>query len=265
MFFVELLASRYDMFGAGWLGITREKAYGPVSDLIRAWGPAAQWRRQQRDSIAMQMTALFILEFGIIFHSIFIGLTLAVSGEEFVVLYIVLGFHQTFEEIGLGSRLAIALWPPDKAWLLYALGGAYALSTLVPLAAGLGVREILEPESSTTLIVNGVFDSVSAGILVYTELVELMAHEFMFNTEMRRSGIGTMLTAFACMCLGAGLMALLGKWALKGHETTSPDMVVAYIKRQDCKIGIMAERLLLLWCRRGGSNIQEKKILSLRG
>ena len=165
------------------------------------------------DSLAMQMTAIFILEFGVIFHSIFIGLTLAVSGDEFVVLYIVLVFHQTFEGLGLGSRLAVAHWPPGKGWMPYLLGTLYALSTPIAIAAGLGVRQSLAPGSSSTLIVNGVFDSISAGILLYTGLVELMAHEFLFSTEMRRGSISVTLAAFACMCLGAGLMALLGKWA----------------------------------------------------
>ncbi|KAJ5480488.1 Zinc-regulated transporter 1 [Penicillium desertorum] len=32
-------------------------------------------------------------EFGIVFHSIFIGLTLTVSSEEFTTLYIVIVFH----------------------------------------------------------------------------------------------------------------------------------------------------------------------------
>lgn len=267
MFFVELLASRYDILGTGRIG-QGAKAHDPAIDLIKVSGkgqdeevgngmldiprtlrfpfedlcygitdelslgsadatsvagnvshPASGQDRLSysrdhfdADSFAMQMTALFILEFGVIFHSILIGLALAVSGEEFVVLYIVLAFHQTFEGIGLGSRLAIALWPPGKVWLPYALGVAYALSTPIAIAAGLGVRETLEPGSSTTLIVNGVFDSVSAGILLYTGLVGLMAREFMF-TEMRRSGIKVTLSAFACVCVGAGLMALLGKWA----------------------------------------------------
>lgn len=165
------------------------------------------------ESFAAQMTALFILEFGVIFHSIFIGLTLAVSGDEFTVLYIVLVFHQSFEGLGLGSRLAVAQWPQGKEWLPYVLGFAYALSTPIAIAVGLGVKQTLQPGSLTTLTVNGVFDSISAGILIYTGLVELMAHEFMFNTEMRKSSIGMTLSAFGCMCLGAGLMALLGKWA----------------------------------------------------
>lgn len=159
------------------------------------------------------MTALFILEFGVIFHSIFIGLTLAVAGDEFNVLYIVLVFHQTFEGLGLGSRLAQAAWPKSKGWLPWVLGTAYGFTTPIAIAAGLGFRETFEPGSPTTLIVNGVFDSISAGILIYTGLVELMAHEFMFNQEMRRSSIKMVLFAFGCMCVGAGLMALLGKWA----------------------------------------------------
>lgn len=165
------------------------------------------------EGFAAQMTALFILEFGVIFHSIFIGLTLAVSGDEFTILYIVLSFHQSFEGLGLGSRLAVAQWPRGKEWLPYVLGLAYAVSTPVAIAIGIGVRQTLQPGSLTTMTVNGVFDSVSAGILIYTGLVELMAHEFMFNNEMRKSSVGMTMSAFGCMCLGAGLMAVLGKWA----------------------------------------------------
>lgn len=39
------------------------------------------------ENYSAQLTGIFILEFGVIFHSIFIGLTLAVAGEEFVTLY----------------------------------------------------------------------------------------------------------------------------------------------------------------------------------
>ncbi|ETN38781.1 uncharacterized protein HMPREF1541_06819 [Cyphellophora europaea CBS 101466] len=160
-----------------------------------------------------QMTAVFILEFGIIFHSVFIGLTLAVAGEEFSTLFVVLIFHQTFEGLGLGSRLALSPWPKNRRWTPYILALVYGLSTPVAIAIGLGVRKSYPPGSSTTLIVNGVFDSISAGILIYTGLVELMAHEFMFSTSMKRAPISVVLWAFALMCLGGGLMALLGKWA----------------------------------------------------
>ncbi|OBT76928.1 hypothetical protein VF21_04137 [Pseudogymnoascus sp. 05NY08] len=165
------------------------------------------------EHLAAQLTSIFILEFGVIFHSIFIGLTLAVAGEEFVVLYIVLVFHQTFEGLGLGSRLATTPWPADREWLPWILGALYGISTPLSIAVGLGVRESLSTDGRAMLLVNGIFDSISAGILIYTGLVELMAHEFMFNQEMRRSSVKVVLAAFGCMVLGAGLMAVLGKWA----------------------------------------------------
>lgn len=166
------------------------------------------------ESYSAQLTAIFILEFGVIFHSIFVGLTLAVSSRsEFPTLYVVLVFHQTFEGLGLGSRLASIPWPKSKKWTPYMLAMGYAISTPIAIAIGLGINNTFAPGSATTLIVNGVFDSISAGILIYTGLVELMAHEFMFSNYMQKASIKTVLAAFFTMCLGAGLMALLGKWA----------------------------------------------------
>ncbi|KAI1393383.1 ZIP zinc/iron transport family [Hypoxylon trugodes] len=175
-------------------------------------------QREHRDdnshtAFAAQMTGLFILEFGVVFHSIFIGLTLAVSGDEFNVLYVVLVFHQTFEGLGLGSRLATAQWPRSKAWMPYVLALGYAVTTPIAIAIGLGVRATLQPGSPKTLIINGVFDSISAGILIYTGLVELLAHEFMFNSYMRNAGLKVQLFALGCVALGCGLMAVLAEWA----------------------------------------------------
>jgi zinc transporter 1/2/3 len=159
------------------------------------------------ETYAAQMTGIFILEFGIIFHSIFIGLTLAVSGAEFVTLYIILVFHQTFEGLGLGARLATVPWPKSKRWSPYLLGFGFGITTPIAIAVGLGVRNSYPPESETTLIVNGVFDSISAGILIYTGLVELMAHEFMFSPYMQKGPVKRLLGAFGLMCLGAGMFS----------------------------------------------------------
>lgn len=131
-------------------------------------------RRQAQEQYGAQLAGIFILEFGVIFHSIFIGLTLAVSGEEFIVLYIVLVFHQSFEGLALGSRLASIDWPQSKRWTPYLLGAGYAFSTPIAIAIGLGVRTTFSPGSRDFLVINGVFDSLSAGILIYTGLVELM-------------------------------------------------------------------------------------------
>ncbi len=162
---------------------------------------------------AAQITAIFVLEFGVIFHSIFIGLTLAVT-DNFIILFVVLVFHQTFEGLGLGARLGLATWPPGtRRWTPYLLGMLYAVSTPFAIGMGLVASQSLALEAATSKIVNGVFDAISGGILMYTALVELIAHEFMFNPEMRKAGLGMQLSAYACVVLGAGLMALLAKWA----------------------------------------------------
>ena len=194
------------------LGHVRE--HTDNEDVSRDWAsPASEKNIIEPESYAAQLTAVFILEFGVIFHSIFIGLTLAVAGDEFITLYIVLCFHQTFEGLGLGTRLAAIPWPKSKRWTPYFLAIGYAVSTPIAIAIGLGVRTTYPANGATTTLVNGVFDSLSAGVLIYTGLVELMAHEFMFSTYMQRASIKTVLAAFGMMALGAGLMALLGKWA----------------------------------------------------
>lgn len=156
------------------------------------------------EDYAAQMTAICILEFGVIFHSIFVGLTLAVAGQGFITLYVVLVFHQTFEGLGLGSRLAATPWPRSKRWRPYIFALGYGLSTPISMAVGLGARKTYSPGSQTGLIVAGVFDSISAGILIYTGLVELMAHEFMFSSVMRKAKLRVVMSAFGMMCLGAG-------------------------------------------------------------
>ncbi len=226
LFFTELMAMRYATFGPtpdhdhhdhehgiGSIPLRQDSipkhGHTPGDDHLghsreHADPEAEVSRGRPVEDYAAQMTAIFILEFGVVFHSIFVGLTLAVAGAEFPTLYVVLVFHQTFEGLGLGSRLAVTPWPKSKRWTPYVLAAAYSLSTPVALAVGLGIRETYVPGSQTALIVNGVFDSISAGILIYTGLVELMAHEFMFSEVMRRARIKVVLSAFAMMCLGAG-------------------------------------------------------------
>ncbi|CAK7222111.1 low-affinity Zn(2+) transporter zrt2 [Sporothrix curviconia] len=165
------------------------------------------------NSYGSQIVSLLILEFGVVFHSLFIGLSLAGS-DNLHVLLIVIAFHQFFEGLGLGSRLAVADWPSDwKAWTGYLMALGYGVTTPIGIAIGLGVNAGLNSKPALAQLVNGVFDAVSSGILVYTALVELLAHEFMFNPEMRDAKLSVQMLAFGCVAVGVALMSLLAKWA----------------------------------------------------
>ncbi|KDN41322.1 Zinc/iron permease [Tilletiaria anomala UBC 951] len=160
---------------------------------------------------ASQILGVMILEFGVIFHSVIIGITLGTT-SEFTTLFIVIIFHQMFEGLGLGARLAFLPLHP-KSLLPFLGATVYACVTPLGLAIGLGIRHTYNEDSATANYITGTFDSVSAGILLYTGLVELLAHEFIFNERMRRAPIGNVLLAVGEMLLGAGVMALLARWA----------------------------------------------------
>ena len=178
---------------------------------IFEYDPEAMDSAAREQSFRQQIAAFLILEFGVIFHSVIIGLNLGVAGDEFATLYVVLVFHQSFEGLGIGARMsAIPFKPGSKLpWLLCS---AYGLTTPISIAIGLGLRTTYNSGSFTANVVSGVLDSISAGILIYTGLVELLARDFLFNPTRTKNNKQLAFMMF-CVFLGAGLMALLGKWA----------------------------------------------------
>jgi solute carrier family 39 (zinc transporter), member 1/2/3 len=159
-----------------------------------------------------QIAAFLILEFGVVVHSVIIGLNLGVVGSEFAILFPVIVFHQTFEGLGLGSRLSCIPFPKHLDWLPWALCIGYGLTTPIAIAIGLGLRTTYKPESFTADVVAGVLDSMSAGILIYTGLVELLARDFLFDPE-RSQDNKQLARAVSYVFVGTAVMALLGKWA----------------------------------------------------
>lgn len=153
-----------------------------------------------------KVLSVCILEFGVIFHSVFVGLTLGVvSKDQFKVLFVVLVFHQLFEGLGCGTRIAEVEF---SGRIKFLFGVMYTLTTPVSIAIGLGVRSSLDMDSNGMNIVSGVFDSISAGILMYNGFSLLFSS---FNDFPGR--IVMKLLAYVTTCFGVGIMALLGKWA----------------------------------------------------
>ena len=155
-----------------------------------------------------------LLEAGILFHSVFIGMALSVSvGPPFVVLLIAISFHQTFEGLALGSRIAaITSFPPSspKPWLM-AL--AYGTTTPVGQAIGLGVHNLYDPAGEVGLLMVGIMNAISSGLLLFAGLVELLAEDFLSDRSYEILRGRRRLEACAAVVAGSMLMALVGAWA----------------------------------------------------
>lgn len=154
-----------------------------------------------------------LLELGILFHSVFIGMALSVSvGNEFIILLIAVAFHQTFEGLALGSRISAIKWPHgvSQPWFM-AL--AYGCTTPVGQAIGLATHTLYSPDSKIGLIVVGVMNAISAGLLTFASLVELLSEDFLSDESWRL--LCGKRRVYACLLVLAGalMMSLVGAWA----------------------------------------------------
>lgn len=96
----------------------------------------------------------------------------------------------------------------------WTLCAGYGLTTPVAIAVGLGLRTTYDAGSFTASVVGGLLDSRSAGILIFTGLVELLARDFLFDAQRTRDG-RRLAFMVVCVLLAAAVMALLGKWAYR--------------------------------------------------
>ncbi|THZ27571.1 ZIP zinc/iron transport family [Aureobasidium pullulans] len=173
---------------------------------------ALDTEKAEKVAFAQQFAAFLILEFGIIWHSIFIGLNFGVAGSEWSTLYIVLMFHQGFEGLGIGARMSMIPFPVKyRNWLPWLCIAGYGVTTPISMAVGLGLRTTYNSGSYESLLIVGVFDAISAGILVYNGLVELLARDFLFEPQTRSNRRLTFM--MVCVFFGAMLMCIVGEWA----------------------------------------------------
>lgn len=154
-----------------------------------------------------------LLEAGILFHSVFIGMALSVAtGTSFVVLLVAISFHQTFEGFALGSRISAIRFPvgSPKPWLM-AL--AYGTTTPIGQAIGLAIHTLYDPFSKTGLLMVGFMNAISSGLLLFAGLVELLAEDFLSDESYITLQGKRRLQACGSVVAGAMLMALVGAWA----------------------------------------------------
>lgn len=148
-----------------------------------------------------------LLEGGILFHSVFVGMTLSITVDGFVILLIAFVFHQAFEGLGLGSRIAAVPYPQGsiRPWLLVV---AFGVTAPLGQAIGLGARNTYDPNSAFGLIIVGVFNAISSGLLIYAALVDLLAQDFLSEEADKTMGARKKGAAFAFVLVGGKIVIL---------------------------------------------------------
>ena len=103
--------------------------------------------------------SITLLEGGILFHSVFVGMALSLTIDGFVILLVAILFHQMFEGLGLGSRIAVVPYPKGsiRPWLLVC---AFGFTAPLGQAIGLAARGTYDPNSAFGLIIVGVFNAM---------------------------------------------------------------------------------------------------------
>ncbi|KAM0831708.1 hypothetical protein ACQ4PT_065342 [Festuca glaucescens] len=165
---------------------------------------------EERPSKSRHVVVSQILELGIVSHSVIIGLSLGVSQSLCTIkpLVAALSFHQFFEGFTLGGCISEAQFKNFSALLMAFF---FAITTPAGITVGAGIASFYNPNSPRALIVEGILDSMSAGILIYMALVDLIAADFLS----RRMSCNPKLQvcSYVALFLGAMAMSSLAIWA----------------------------------------------------
>ncbi|KAJ1950456.1 low-affinity Zn(2+) transporter zrt2 [Linderina pennispora] len=95
-----------------------------------------------------------------------------------------------------------------KAWIS---GLAFTMTTPLGIVIGLAVRHVYEPHSKYALLLNGVLESICAGVLVYTGLITMVVGGFS-SLQVKQFKRMFQVSLFLAVYMGAAAMASLKIW-----------------------------------------------------
>ncbi|KAE8797788.1 zinc transporter 6 [Hordeum vulgare] len=154
-----------------------------------------------------------VLEIGIVFHSVIIGVTLGMSQDVCAIrpLVVALSFHQVFEGMGLGGCIAQAGFGMATVGYMCIM---FSVTTPLGILLGMAVFHMTgyDDSSPNALIIEGLLGSLSAGILVYMALVDLISLDF-FHNKMMSSSLKLKKASYIALVLGSASMSILALWA----------------------------------------------------
>ncbi|XP_010449310.1 PREDICTED: fe(2+) transport protein 2-like [Camelina sativa] len=151
-----------------------------------------------------------VLELGILFHSVVIGLSLGATNDACTIkgLIIALCFHHLFEGMGLGGCILQADFTNVKKVMMALL---FAGTTPFGIFLGIALSNIYRDNSPTALVTIGLLNACSAGMLIYMALVDLLATEFMGS--MLQGSVKLQIKCFVAALLGCAVMSVVALWA----------------------------------------------------
>ncbi|ODA75992.1 hypothetical protein RJ55_08274 [Drechmeria coniospora] len=202
--------------------------------------------------LSTEVVSILVMEAGILFHSLLIGLTLVVAADSFILtLFVVILFHQMFEGLALGTRIATigtgsaaddggadnahdtdkstssptdeapsvssSAAPPAGLSMKKKLGLASLFAFITPLgmAIGIGVLQKFNGNDRSTLVAIGTLDALSAGILVWVGVVEMWAADWMLGSHGKKPELSD-ASILTVTLAGFGLVAGMVLMSLLG-------------------------------------------------
>jgi len=151
-------------------------------------------------------TEMYSLLFGLTFHSIFVGFALGLNEEDLGLLVAIL-CHQFFEGVALGLRIVRA--GVSRRLHVFIIDSIFALAAPIGVAIGMGIQSSINDNPQTFTIVQGVFNSLSAGILIYVGLLHMIVEEIQRVQNKRLH----QFLLYIGIVLGAAFMSILAIWA----------------------------------------------------
>jgi len=166
---------------------------------------------------SQRIVAALSMEFGLTLHSIFVGMDLGVTTDSSMkVLLISLVFHQMFEGVAIGTRLAEATFHVSMEIFFSLL-----FSVSAPVGAAIATAVVSSSRGALAgapyVMTSAILNSMCGGILMYLGFGMLFVD---FPTDMRRlCPAGTpyrslkRMGLFLAVWAGAALMGVLCKWS----------------------------------------------------
>ncbi|TLS28041.1 hypothetical protein PpBr36_01392 [Pyricularia pennisetigena] len=209
--------------------------------------------------LSPETVSVFVLETGIIFHSILIGITLVVAGDSFfLTLFVVILFHQMFEGIALGSRIAALGAPSPHAAAAAAAPGTDAS----PKTDGNSVSDVDAPRTAAAAAPEPVrqqaYFSLPRKLLLATPFALItpigmaigigVLQHFNGNNRSTLLAIGTLDALSAGILVWVGLVEMWAEdWMVEGAEMLSTGILTTVLAGFGLVSGVVIMSVLGKW------------------